>query len=145
MPYVGQQSREELRPVLTHLKARLSRDNLNLGHLYDTLSEFIECLETNPGGRFDPEINRAVDALVSVGAKAGNLNYVISVFLWEEYLRFDFSYSKLDAACALLMRLMFVSRHHQGTLFCAASEIYTRLGRPYEDEKIKSNGDVFIR
>lgn len=145
MPYVDQKSREELRPVLSYLRARLAKCNLNLEHLYDTLAEFIECLETHPGGRFEPEINRAVDALVNAGAKAGNINYVISTFIWEEYLRFDFSYSKLDAACNLLMRLMFASRHHKGTLFCAASEIYARLGRPYEDKKIHENGDVFTR
>jgi len=146
MPYVDPNTRVELRPVLEYLKADLNRrPGRNLESLFYTLSDFIDRLERlDTDGTVSPEIRRAVERLENVGAKAGNLNYVISVLLWEEYLQFDFSYSKLDASIDVLLRVMERSRKHKGTLFCSASEIYARLGRPYEDKKAAENGDVFI-
>jgi hypothetical protein len=145
MPYVDHQTRVELRPVLEFLKADLERHSgRQLESLFNTLSTFLDHLERLDDGRTRPHICQAVQTLSNVGAKAGNLNYVISVLLWEEYLQFNFSYSKLDAAIDVLMRVMERSQSHMGTLFCAASEIYARLGRPYEDKKISENGDVFI-
>ena len=61
---------------------------------------------------------------------AGELNYLVSGLI-DNYLSqvTPLSYSTINEAI--------------GVLECAKLEIYRRIASPYEDIKIKSNGDVF--
>ncbi len=56
----------------------------------------------------------------------GVLNYIISTLISQLYRR---SYTDLNAEI--------------GMLECAKQELYRRRLVPYEDEKIKENGDVY--
>ena len=59
----------------------------------------------------------------------GELNYQITRLI-DGYLgRSPFSYSQLNAVV--------------GVLECAKLELYRRIAVPYEDTKIKQNGDVY--
>ena len=60
---------------------------------------------------------------------AGDLNYIIS-YLCNEYLKInEVSYKNLNELI--------------GALECAKLELYRRVAVPYEDVKIKENGDVY--
>ena len=61
-----------------------------------------------------------------IATRAGVLNYVITRLIAELYKT---SYSELNEAI--------------GVLECAKQELYRRRLAPYEDEKIKENGDVY--
>jgi hypothetical protein len=58
--------------------------------------------------------------------RAGVLNYSISCLLKELY---ELRYSEVNEAV--------------GMLECAKTEYYRRVAAPYEDKKIKENGDVY--
>ncbi|MBM3260989.1 hypothetical protein FJY93_01080 [Candidatus Kaiserbacteria bacterium] len=60
--------------------------------------------------------------------KAGELNYIISRLCADYIARMGKKYATLNEV--------------MGVLTCAASEFYRRLIAPYEDEKIKSSGDI---
>ena len=59
-------------------------------------------------------------------SRAGVLNYSISCLLKELY---GLRYSEVNEAV--------------GMLECAKQEYYRRVAAPYEDKKIKENGDVY--
>ena len=59
---------------------------------------------------------------------AGNLNFFISTVI-NELLKYDKSYARINELI--------------GALECAKLEIYRKLAAPYEDTKIKTNGEVF--
>ena len=59
---------------------------------------------------------------------AGNLNYLITR-LCLMYLGKDYNYAMINSAI--------------GALECAKQELYRRIAIPYEDKKIKENGDVY--
>ena len=71
------------------------------------------------------------DAILA-GAKpqdAGELNFAISVLV-DNYLKDKgIKYAHLNEVI--------------GALDCAKLELYRRVAAPYEDEKIKQNGDVY--
>lgn len=58
--------------------------------------------------------------------RAGVLNYSISTLIHELY---DLRYSEVNEAV--------------GMLECTKQEYYRRVAAPYEDKKIKENGDVY--
>jgi broad-specificity NMP kinase len=60
----------------------------------------------------------------------GEMNYVITAIM-TDHLRFGrgIYYQKINELI--------------GILECAKLELYRRLAAPYEDEKIKENGDVY--
>ena len=60
---------------------------------------------------------------------AGDLNYTITRLCLAWFRRNGGRYLQV----AIVM----------GTFICAAFEFYRRVAAPYEDEKIKQNGDVF--
>lgn len=60
---------------------------------------------------------------------AGELNYLVT--------RLCVSYTKREGLKYLSICIV------MGTLICAAFEYYRRMAAPYEDEKIKENGDVY--
>lgn len=57
----------------------------------------------------------------------GDLNYIITK-ITRLYLKKDFNYKKINDVI--------------GVLECAKLELYRRVALPYEDLKIKENGDV---
>ncbi len=61
---------------------------------------------------------------------AGELNYCITKLI-DAYLARAVNYSRINEVV--------------GVLECAKLELYRRLAAPYEDIKIRRNGDVFSR
>ena len=59
---------------------------------------------------------------------AGDVNYIITKILIA-WVKNKLRYIKI---CMVI-----------GTLFCVALEFYRRVAAPYEDKKIKENGDVY--
>jgi hypothetical protein len=60
---------------------------------------------------------------------AGELNYVITNLLDDYLSAYGLNYTNVNALV--------------GVLECAKLELYRRIAAPYEDEKIKENGDVY--
>jgi hypothetical protein len=92
---------------------------------------------------YDTEIDSLVSRLVEVfhdeptrvaGERAGHLNYIITTLL----LRF---YKKLTKRFGLKIRYADYNEII-GVLECLKLEMYRRQVATYEDEKIKSEGDV---
>lgn len=94
---------------------------------------------------YDPEIEALVGRLVYIFSseptkivrnRAGHLNYIFTKILKEFYTQLNLRLlSKSDLS---------YSDHNEivGMLECCKQEVYRRLTGPYEDLKIKSNGDV---
>ena len=59
----------------------------------------------------------------------GELNYMISSLLDEYLAEYGCNYSNLNSVV--------------GVLECAKLEIYRRMAVPYEDAKMRENGDVY--
>ena len=81
--------------------------------------------------RLDEKINDLAKELMVVsvtGGKAGLMNYTITRLLHRLYEMDYPSYDKINSAI--------------GVLECAKQELYRKKAAPYEDEKIKENGDV---
>ena len=79
--------------------------------------------------QFDIHINELITALHAVPENIeGNLNYIISSLV-DGLLESGVKYKKLNALV--------------GALECAKLEFYMRVARPYEDEKIIENGEVY--
>jgi hypothetical protein len=76
----------------------------------------------------DKRIKDLVTSIKECGKdnRAGVLNYSISALLKELY---TLKYSEVNEAV--------------GVLECAKQEYYRRVAAPYEDKKIKENGDVY--
>lgn len=68
------------------------------------------------------------DGCFHVAEHSGELNYMITVIL-KDYLGEYLNYDRINAAI--------------GALECAKLELYRRIAAPYEDEKMKDNGDVY--
>ena len=60
---------------------------------------------------------------------AGQLNYVITYIVNQYLQESGVSYSNINEVI--------------GVLECAKLELYARVARPYEDEKMEANGDVY--
>lgn len=63
------------------------------------------------------------------GAPIGEANYVISRMIWSLFKRRE-SYT--------------LGNNLIGVLHCVAQEFYRRMVAPYEDQKLKENGDVEV-
>jgi hypothetical protein len=76
----------------------------------------------------DKEIKELADKVKSCGKenRAGVLNYSISRLLSSLY---ELRYSEVNEAV--------------GMLECTKQEYYRRIASPYEDKKIKENGDAY--
>lgn len=94
---------------------------------------------------YDSEIEALVGALVSVFSteptkiarnRAGHLNYIFTKILKEFYTQLSLKLlSKAELPYADHNEIV-------GMLECCKQEWYRRMTGPYEDIKIKSNGDV---
>lgn len=60
---------------------------------------------------------------------AGEVNYVFTVIIQEYINNHGLSYKTLNELV--------------GVLECAKLELYRRVAAPYEEQKIKDNGDVY--
>jgi len=76
----------------------------------------------------ESELNALIQKLKSIPTKNidGNLNYCICQMLKELYTPSYYNYNRM-----------------MGVITCVQQEVYRRLVAPYEDKKIKENGDVF--
>lgn len=76
----------------------------------------------------DAHIKKLADAIKETGKenRAGVLNYSVSCLLKQLY---ELRYSEVNEAV--------------GALECIKQEYYRRVAGPYEDLKIKENGDVY--
>ena len=76
----------------------------------------------------DAHIRKLADAIKETGTenRAGVLNYSVSCILKQLY---GLRYSEVNEAV--------------GALECIKQEYYRRVASPYEDLKIKENGDVY--
>lgn len=80
-----------------------------------------------------PYIEKAVRASLEDGrvpTKPGELNYMITRLLDSYLVTQGLSYTSLNAAI--------------GVLACASLELYRRLAVPYEDQKARDNGEVYV-
>ncbi len=59
--------------------------------------------------------------------KVGDVNYVVSTLVWELFKN-KYSYTQANNLI--------------GALECVKQEFYRRMVVPYEEEKIKENGDI---
>ncbi len=73
-----------------------------------------------------PDIDSAIDQLNI--EHCGQLNYAISMIIKEYLKRHGNNYSNINEVI--------------GVLECAKLEVYRRTAAPYEDIKIKENGDI---
>ena len=79
-----------------------------------------------------PYIKQQRREALLAGAKpqdAGELNFTISVLVDDYLQEKGLRYAQLNEVI--------------GALDCAKLELYRRVAAPYEDEKIKENGDVY--
>lgn len=72
----------------------------------------------------DPHIKK----LIQVGLSDGDVNYAITTLLQGTMLT-EVNYVNIQRAI--------------GVLECAKQELYRRVAAPYENTKVKQNGDVF--
>ena len=69
------------------------------------------------------------DGLITLPSNEGEMNYVITDLLDDYLSAYGLNYANVNALV--------------GVLECAKLELYRRIAAPYEDEKIKENGDVY--
>ena len=76
----------------------------------------------------EPELKSLIKKLKSIPLEKidGNINYCISTIMKDLYTPSYFNYNRM-----------------MGVVACVQQELYRRLVVPYEDKKIKENGDVF--
>lgn len=77
-----------------------------------------------------PQFQQAVDNLISLVTVDGEVNYVISELIFGYLNKIGFNYTGIN-------RVM-------GILNCVGAEFYRRVAGPYEDEKAKQNGDIYL-
>ncbi len=75
----------------------------------------------------DPALKPALKVLKK--AEIGDLNYIITRFLWQYLQEKGINYASLNSAI--------------GVLECAKLELYRRIIAPFEDKKKKANGEVY--
>ena len=79
---------------------------------------------------YEPMIDVLMNELRYSENWKGDLNFIVSTILNDLLTAYGTSYSMLNDMV--------------GVLECAKLELYRRMGqRPYEDEKIEDNGDVY--
>lgn len=76
----------------------------------------------------EPELKALLKKLKSIPMEKidGNINYCICSMMKELYPASYYNYNRM-----------------MGVVACVQQELYRRMVAPYEDKKIKENGDVF--
>jgi hypothetical protein len=77
-----------------------------------------------------PAIDTAINAAITSINNEGQLNYAITRLIHLYTKKQTLRYKTINEV--------------MGVLSCVTAEYYARVARPYEDQKIKSNGDVGI-
>ena len=80
---------------------------------------------------YEPMIDVLMNELRYSENWKGDLNFIVSTILNDLLTAYGTSYSMLNDMV--------------GVLECAKLELYRRVAAPYEDEKIESNGDVYVQ
>jgi|TARA_B100001778_G_scaffold96716_1_gene79020 broad-specificity NMP kinase len=80
---------------------------------------------------YEPMIDVLMNELRYSDNWKGDLNFIVSTILSDMLTTYGTSYSMLNDMV--------------GVLECAKLELYRRMAAPYEDEKIESNGDVYVQ
>ena len=75
------------------------------------------------------EIRPGLDKNETTPNNSGELNYKISKLVDEYLSKMGLNYTRINDVL--------------GALEGAKLEVYARIARPYEDKKIKANGDVY--
>jgi len=70
-----------------------------------------------------------IEVNIDMIGTAGDLNYVITTIIADYFARTSKKYQDINNII--------------GALECAKQEFYRRIVSPYEDKKIKENGDVY--
>lgn len=83
----------------------------------------------HPDQRF--VLDSYLNSLLELNLNEGQLNYIITKLLDNFIIENKLCYTNLNSAI--------------GILECAKMELYRRLVAPYEDIKIKENGDVYSK
>lgn len=82
----------------------------------------------------DPEDKRVFrESLIASGmteASAGTLNFMITMHI-DAFIGPELSYDRINEAI--------------GALECAKMELYRRIAVPYEEKKMRENGDVYAK
>lgn len=65
---------------------------------------------------------------INENTPSGDVNYIITEII-KKAIGKNTRYERVNSV--------------MGTLFCAALEFYRRKAAPYEDKKVKENGDVY--
>lgn len=76
------------------------------------------------------ELRDEIDTNQFVPNNGGELNYIFSKIAWEYFIEHGGSYTSINDVL--------------GALEGAKLEFYRRVAVPYEDKKIKENGDVYV-
>ena len=74
-------------------------------------------------------ISKLMEEVVTTITNPGDLNYAITSLINQYYKDIGHSYVAINDII--------------GSLECAKAEFYRRVAVPYEEEKIKENGDVY--
>lgn len=80
-----------------------------------------------------PYLDKGIRASLEAGRKpveAGELNYLITRLCDEFLMKTAMSYKNINQVI--------------GALECAKLEFYRRIASPYEDQKCRDNGEVYI-
>lgn len=80
-----------------------------------------------------PYIDKGIRSSLEQGRKpktAGELNYLITRLVDSFLITQGLSYTSINAAV--------------GALACATLELYRRIAGPYEDDKARVNGEVYV-
>ena len=100
---------------------------------YNPWGDLMPYIEPNDRKKYDLAIEKIVDQLNISGITGfypvGELNYIISTIIKKTLDRQGLRYQTVNAII--------------GALECCKLELYRRIAIPYEDEKIKLNGDVY--
>lgn len=82
-------------------------------------------IEEKERAKIDPRLDYLIEGLGLL--KPGELNYILSRIVWDQFDK-NPSYTQGNALV--------------GVLQCVDAEFYRRKLAPYEDQKIKENGDI---
>jgi hypothetical protein len=78
---------------------------------------------------YEPELNKLLERIVIPTITPGDVNYIITRIIWQYVRAYGLSYGVLNDVV--------------GILECAKAEFQRRVVAPYENKKIRENGDVY--
>lgn len=159
MPYILPENRESYIPHLATINNYL----LNSGCIVDVSTLLCRILIRQDFGFYHDKdltnaLNSVIDSLVKREESGkdilGDLNYVVTSIIVHylklvdspKYFKFVYANNILRRIESIIYRRSFQNNDYYfnvlATIDCIKMEIYRRWAAPYEDSKIKSNGDI---